>query len=167
MAVSADDLFERHALTVYRYLRRMTGRPDLAENLTQDVFVRIVRGIDRYEPRDREIGWLLRIARNVLVDHWQRTQKPNSLEVAVADVEEPSAEPNHVLALGFQEALRLLPPADREVYLLRERGGLTYEEIALACEMTAEAVRSKLYRARRQIKRLLSTRLSADGPEPG
>lgn len=50
------------------------------------------------------------------------------------------------------------------MYLLRERGGLTYQEIAQACETTEEAVRSKLYRARRQIKRLLSTRLSADGP---
>jgi RNA polymerase sigma factor (sigma-70 family) len=164
MAIDADGLFERHALTVYRYLRRMTGRTDVAEDLTQDVFVRVVRAGDRYEPRDREIGWILRIAHDVLVDHWQAARK-HPVEVPVTDVEEPSGEPAHVLALGFQEALRLLPRADREVFLLREGGGLAYEEIARLCQLTTEAVRAKLYRARRQIKRLLSTRLSADQPE--
>jgi RNA polymerase sigma-70 factor (ECF subfamily) len=165
MAIAVDELFERHALTVYRYLRRMTGRPDLAEDLTQDVFLRVLRGRDRYEARDREISWVLRITRNVLLDHWHRTRTNIPPEVPVADVEEPSSEPNHVLALGFQEALRLLPRSEREVYLLKERSGLTYEEIASACGMTVGAVRSKLYRARRQIKRLLATRLSADGQE--
>jgi RNA polymerase sigma-70 factor (ECF subfamily) len=162
MAASADELFERHALAVYRYFRRMTGRPDVAEDLTQDVFLRVVRSIDGYQLRNREVSWVFRIARNVLVDHWQKT---NPAEVAVADIEEPAAEETQILALGFHEALRLLATGDRDVYLLRERGGLTYQEIAQACETTEEAVRSKLYRARRQIKRLLSTRLSAGGPD--
>ncbi len=164
MPVSVDELFERHGLAVYRYFRRMTGRPDLAEDLTQDVFVRVLRSIATYQERDREIGWVFRIARNVLVDHWQKSK---STEISVSDVDEPAVESSHVLALGFYEALALLPSADREAYLLRERAGLTYQEIARTCDTTEEAVRSRLYRARRQIKRLLSARLSADGPGAG
>ena len=164
-AVSVEELFERHALAVCRYFRRVTGRPDLAEDLTQDVFVRILKSIDTYQPSDREIGWVFRIARNVLADHWQKTT--TCAEIAVPDVEEPAAEDDHIRALGFHEAVALLPSRDREAYLLRERAGLTYQEIAKACDTTVDAVRAKLYRARRQIKRLLSSRLSADGPDAG
>ena len=83
----------------------------------------------------------------------------------MTDIKEPGREPTHVAAIGFYEAVSLLPRAEREMFLLREQGGLTYAEIARACETTEEAVRSKLYRARRLIKRVLSARLSADARE--
>jgi RNA polymerase sigma-70 factor, ECF subfamily len=152
-------LFDRHALAVYRYFRRVTGSPDLAEDLTQDVFVRVVRGLHRYDARDREVSWLFSIARHVLTD--RRTTR--TLDVLrLADVEEPAQEAGHVTALAYDDALRLLAPGDRSVYLLREQAGLSYTEIAKVCEMSEQAVRSRLYRARRDIKRVLSDRLLHD-----
>jgi RNA polymerase sigma-70 factor (ECF subfamily) len=162
MAASSDALFERHAVNVYRYFRRLTGRPDLAEDLTQDVFLRIVRAANDYEPRGPEARWVFRIAQNVLAD---RRKKANIPELPIAEAAQRSEEPAYVLAISFQEALRMLPTLDREVYLLREQGGLAYEEIAESCAMTPEAVRSRLFRARRHIKHVLGSRLTAGRAE--
>jgi RNA polymerase sigma-70 factor (ECF subfamily) len=164
MGVTAAELFERHALAVYRFFRRMTRRPDVADDLTQEVFLRVVRGIHRYQATGRERGWVFHIARHVLVDTWTTTAPA---PLSIGDVDEPSAEPTHVVALGFHEAVGLLPRVEREMYLLREQGGLTYGEIARVCETTEDAVRSKLLRARRLLRRVLSTRLSVGGPESG
>ena len=78
--MSAPDparLFDRHHLAVFRFLRRMTGSPSVAEDLTQEVFLRVVRGLDGYDERSREVSWIFRIARNVLVDrHRARERSP-------------------------------------------------------------------------------------------
>jgi RNA polymerase sigma-70 factor (ECF subfamily) len=62
-APDAAALFDRHHLAVFRFLRRMTGDASLAEDLTQEVFLRVVRGLDSYEERSRETSWVFRIAR--------------------------------------------------------------------------------------------------------
>jgi len=162
MGATAGELFDRHGLTVFQYFRRMTGSRDIAEDLTQEVFLRVVRGLHRYQAHGRETAWVFQVARTVLLRHWQTEDPPH---VSVTDIKEPGREPTHVAAIGFYEAVSLLSRAEREMFLLREQGGLTYAEIARACETTEEAVRSKLYRARRLIKRVLSARLSADGRE--
>jgi RNA polymerase sigma-70 factor (ECF subfamily) len=159
MSTTATELFERHALTVYRYFRRVTGSPDLAEDLTQDVFVRVLRGLHRYDARDREVSWLFSIVRHVLTD-WRTARELDVLRLD--DVAEPAQETGHVTALAYDDALRLLAPGDRVVYLLREQAGLSYTEIAKVCEMSEQAVRSRLYRARRDIKRVLADWLLHD-----
>src|SRR5207247_6418432 len=75
-APQAAAIFERNHLAVYRFLRRATGDGPAAEDLTQDVFLRIVRGLDRYEDRLRERAWVFRIARNVLLDRHRRAEGP-------------------------------------------------------------------------------------------
>jgi RNA polymerase sigma-70 factor (ECF subfamily) len=68
----AAALFEKYRQPLRRYLRFATGNADLADDLTQDVFLRVVRGADGYQPRGRERAWLFRVARNVLLDHARR-----------------------------------------------------------------------------------------------
>ena len=168
MGHTAAELFDRHALAVFRFFRRMTGNTDLAEDLTQEVFVRVVRGLHGYQARGREPSWVFRIAHTVLADHLRREGAVPVSVISLDDaLDEPREEPSQLAALGFYEALGLLPRAEREVLLLRELGGLTYVELAQACETTEEGVRSRLYRARRLIKRVLSARLTAGGPETG
>lgn len=62
------ELFERHHGAVYRYFRRLTGRREPAEDLTQELFVQVLQALPAYEPREREIAWLFRIARNLWID---------------------------------------------------------------------------------------------------
>jgi RNA polymerase sigma-70 factor, ECF subfamily len=159
MSTTATELFERHAVTVYRYFCRMTGSPDLAEDLTQDVFVRVIRGLHRYDARDREVSWLFSIVRHVLTDC---RATPQIDVIRLDDIDEPAQATGHVTALAYDDALRLLAPGDRAVYLLREQAGLSYAEVAKVCEVSEQAVRSRLFRARRNIKRVLSDWLLHD-----
>ncbi len=141
----AGALFERHGRSVRQYLRALTGNADLAADLSQDVFLRVVRGAGRYEARERDRAWLFRIARNAVIDHRRRAAvRPAAAAAGV----EPASGPTQALAVGLREALARLPEGDREAFLMAEVGGLTYAEIALALEVTVPAVRSAIYRAR-------------------
>ena len=160
MSVTAAELFDRHAFAVFRFFRRITRRAELAEDLTQEVFLRVVRSLPAYQGAGRESAWVFRIAHHVLADHGPLSEAARGIVIPLDEaVNEPHDEPSHVAAISFYEAVGLLPREEREVFLLRELGGLTYAELAKDLETTEEAVRSKLYRARRQIKRVLSGRL--------
>lgn len=149
------ELFERFHLPIYRYLLRMTGRGDVAEDLTQEVFLRVVRGADGYQARDHEAGWLFRIARNLLTD-WQRrcAREPESPGAG-----EPAAEPGHDLGISIRQALARLPAEEREAFLLRAIGGFGHEEIAALVASTPAGSRSRIFRARSKLRAVLS-------PEP-
>lgn len=160
MRVTADIIFERHHVAVFRYFKRMTASHDLAEDLTQEVFLRVVRSVEGYRDQGLELAWLFRIARNVFTDFRRRTKTP---PLTVPEVEEVSADCGNLVAFGLQEALSVLPDRDREVFVLREVEGLSYAQIATVCETTEQGVRSRLRRARLQLRALLSRRLS-QGP---
>lgn len=133
----------------------MCGRTDVAEDLTQEVFLRVVRHQDRYEPRDSERGWLFRIARNLLADRGRRlSREPDQVELA--DATTATATPRHHATLILDLALDRLSALDREVFLLRELGGLGYQEIAASCGMTVAAVRSRIFRARLALRGALA-----------
>jgi RNA polymerase sigma-70 factor, ECF subfamily len=145
----AADLFERHGRLVRAYLRALTGSIDLAEDLAQDVFVRVVRGAVRYEARERERAWLFRIARNALTDHRRRLAVRS---VVAHEASEPTVEANQLMRLELHQALARLPDIQREAFLMAEIGGLSYFEIADVLEMSVAAIRSALYRARLSLR---------------
>lgn len=153
-----EALFARYHLPLYRFARRACGERALAEDLVQEVFLRVARGIDRYDERGREVAWLFRIARNLLKDRArQATRRPpvdpllDRAPIPIAPMQELSAE--------LDQALARLPPEDREIFLLREIGGLDYEELAVATETSVDAVRSRLFRARCALREALTTPL--------
>jgi RNA polymerase sigma-70 factor (ECF subfamily) len=148
--VLADDLFERHHLDVYRYLLRMTGSREEAEDLTQEVFLRVVRFSHEYEERSRERAWLFRIARNLRSDRSRHKQRvPVTASLEGVEVSEPARQE---LRLSLLRALQDLDENDRESFLLAEIGGLSYADIALVCDATPAAVRSRIYSARLGLK---------------
>jgi len=142
---TADALFARHHRDVHRFLARMTGRRDLADDLSQDVFLRIVRSLGNGGPVGHERAWVFAIARNLLADRW-RQERRRGPEVDGAP--EPAVTGTQALAFDLTNALAHLPEADREMFLLREIGGLSYDEIAAVSDCTVEAVRARLRRAR-------------------
>jgi RNA polymerase sigma factor (sigma-70 family) len=101
----AGTLFERHARSLRQYLRAVTGRPDLADDLAQDVFVRVVQSAGAYEPRQRDRAWLFRIARNAAIDHHRRAAvRPRSDEKR----QEPVVPPVQALRSALCQASRSL-----------------------------------------------------------
>ena len=158
MPRTASDLFERYHVKTYRYFLRTVGSHDVAQDLTQELFLRVVSHLRSCSP-GREVAWMFRIARNLVVDY-RREHSERSLPLAQAVG--GRTEATQLVAFGLSEALGLLADADREVFLLREVAGLDYQELAEACDTTPQAVRLRVSRARGRLKALLSRRLSAD-----
>ena len=142
----ALELFERHRGALRSYLRLATGSADLAEELSQDVYLRVVTRGETYQPQGRERAWLFSIARHLVVDHFRRRA---TTTVPLSEIGRP---PVQMVSVSLREALASLPEREREVFLLCEVGGLTYAEIAAATGSTTAAVRSAIYRARVQLR---------------
>lgn len=158
MTSSANDdalaarLFERHSSAVRRYLRRLTGHAEVANDLAQDVYVRVVRGAEGYEPRERERAWLFRIARNVFLDHDKEgRRRPRPIDGTV----EAATAPAQAVRVDLDTALRRLNAIDRDAFLLCEIGGLRYDEIAAQLGLTVAGVRSRIYRTRLALREML------------
>ena len=146
----ADILFAAHREGVFRYLCRIVSPAD-ARELTQEVFLRVTRGPVPDADRSARRAWIFRIARNLALNHLRDAGRrgPNVElpDVAVSATQEAAA--------ALREALEGLAELDRDVFLMREVGGLSYDEIAVACELTGDAVRSRLHRARQQLRQTL------------
>ena len=152
MPTTTAAMFERHHVAIYRYLLRMLGSSDRAEELTQDVFVNALKGVDRYQERLQERAWLFRIARNLRLDELRRDRRAPAIS---AGDNEPLQAPQQALRVSLRQALAMLPDDEREAVVLAEVVGLSYAEIAVACSVTAAAVRSRIYRARMQLRAVL------------
>ena len=144
-----EGLFAAHYHGLFKYFCRAVGRAETARDLTQDVFLRVSRArIPVAEDSDVR-AWVFRIARNLALDyHRSRIRHP---EVS-ALVDEATRSPSQDVNVAVNEALASLAPLDRDVFLMREVAGLGYEEIARACELTTDAVRSRIHRTRLQLR---------------
>jgi RNA polymerase sigma-70 factor (ECF subfamily) len=154
-AYSPAELFARHHRALFRFAYRMSGRRDVAEDIVQDVFVRVTRGFARYEPREREAAWLFTIARRLLLD--RRREMSRRPPESIGDPDSLPREPDQELALTLDQAFAIMPVDEREAFLLRELAGLGYDEIAAACQITPAAARSRIYRARVHLRAILSS----------
>jgi RNA polymerase sigma-70 factor (ECF subfamily) len=149
MSVDPEALFTANRHRVFRYFCRAVGQAETARDLTQDVFVRVTRTAIP-DAADGDVkAWLFRIARNIALDHHrQRSRRPE----AVALTDERAQPPSQDVDLAVNRALAALPDVDRDVFLMREVGGLGYDAIARACDLTPDAVRSRIHRARLELR---------------
>lgn len=158
MADSADGaaLFAEHREGLTRYLTRIVGQPETARDLTQEVFVRVTRaGVPQDDGNCRR-AWVFKIARNLALNHIRDQQRQPST-TAMVDVAQNGTQE---LAAAVNQALTALQDLDRDVFLLRESAGLGYDEIAAACELTTDAVRNRLHRARQQLRESLGASIN-------
>jgi RNA polymerase sigma factor, sigma-70 family len=144
-----EALFAKYHDRVLRYMYRAAGGADTARDWTQDVFLRVSRTTVPVGSDGQLAGWLFRIARNVVLDHVrQKQRRPEE----VPHLGTAAAVGSQETAAAVNEALATLPELDRDVFLMRELAGLGYDEIAMACDLTPDAVRSRIHRARLQLR---------------
>lgn len=163
-----DALVDRYSPRLYAFVWRLAGPRD-AEDLVQDVFLRIVRSIGDYDHRDRFDAWVFRIALNVVRDRARRLKHaPRVSDVDANDLLEApetsgSADGRTVDSFGgmsgverdrLQAAVAALPDHEREVILLRHYAELTFAEIA---QMLGTPLGTALARAHRGLRRLRQT----------
>lgn len=162
-----DALVADHAAAVHRLARRLTGNRADAEDLTQEVFLRAFRAVDRVDP-DNPAGWLHRITVNTHLDHLRRQARgPVELTVELAGegerlrCEAPGPEQvvvGRALPADLEEALAQLSPQARRAVLLRDVEGLSYREVAALLGVGTDTVRSWIHRGRRRLRAALTHR---------
>ena len=163
-----------HSARVFRLAYRLTGNRQDAEDLTQEVFVRVFRSLSTYTPGTFE-GWLHRITTNLFLDQVRRRQRirfdalPEDADDRLAGTDpgpERAWEQNH-LDLDIQAALDGLPPDFRAVVVLCDIEGLSYEGISEMLGVKLGTVRSRIHRGRAQLRRALAHRDPAAVTRPG
>jgi RNA polymerase sigma-70 factor (ECF subfamily) len=157
--MNAEALFALHRQGVFRYLNRVVGRAETAQDLTQEVFLRVTRAQVPDADASGHRAWVFKIARNLLLNHL-RDGSRHGQAVMLTDGA-ATAVATQELGLAIRQALASLADVDRDVFLLRESAGLSYEEIAGACDLTVEAVRGRLRRAREQLRESLGGELAS------
>ena len=169
------ELVTRHSRKVFGLCYRFSGRVDEAEDLTQEVFLRVYQGLDRYRSSAGAFKtWLMTVARNHAIDHYrrrreERQRRDDSVEGEMELL--PSGEEEPVMALERQEqvqlvqrGLRALPEDLREPIILCDLQGLAYDEVAKVLELPLGTVKSRLNRGRLELaKRLLAKRAAMTG----
>ena len=162
-----EELVRRHTRRVYNICYRFTGNGTEAEDLSQEVFLRVYRTLASYRSAHGGFAtWMTSITRNLLIDHYRRTKRDRvtgSLEDAMPVVEskESSARrPDEQALLGelgeqVQAALKRLSPELREAVILRDLQQLEYAEIQQVLQVPEGTVKSRINRGRIELARIL------------
>jgi RNA polymerase sigma-70 factor, ECF subfamily len=162
---SWDEIVRAHSARVYRLAYRLTGNQHDAEDLTQEVFVRVFRSLASYKPGTFE-GWLHRITTNLFLDGARRRQRirfEGLGEDAAQRLPGNEASPAQAwdethLDGDIQAALQALPPDYRAAVVLCDIEGFSYEEIAATMGVKLGTVRSRIHRGRAQLRVALAHR---------
>jgi len=166
---SWDEVVRTHSARVYRLAYRLTGNRYDAEDLTQDVFLRVFRSLGDYTPGTFE-GWLHRITTNLFLDRVRRKARirfeglPDDAERIVGREPTPAQvfDDRH-LDSDVQTALDALLPEFRAAVILCDVEGLSYEEIAATLGIKLGTVRSRIHRGRAQLRTALAHRSTDRG----
>jgi RNA polymerase sigma-70 factor (ECF subfamily) len=166
-----EALYGRWRGPLYRYFLRQCGHAGQADELFQDVFMRVIGASASYEPTAKFTTWLFRIAHNRLVDHWRKTGRepvdplPSNEDGDDCEFDPPGPEDagperqaeRRELAQALMAALNELPEVQREAFLFAEEGGLTLEEIASISGVGRETSKSRLRYATAKLRNKLES----------
>lgn len=161
-------LVSLHTRRVFALAYRFTGRVDEAEDLTQEVFVKVYQTLDRYRQGDGSFGsWLMAVARNHAIDHYRRrrqdalrhAEEPEVLDGVASGDEGPlrSLERAERVRL-VHRGLRALPEELRAPLILCDLQGLPYEEVAETLQIPLGTVKSRINRGRLELAKRLAGR---------
>lgn len=162
-----EDLVKTHTRRVYSICLRFTAREQEAQDLTQEVFLRVFRTVKSFRAGEGSFTvWLTRLTRNLLIDNYRRTKSErvtDSIEDQLPTLEERTAVESRTDSMlagreageVLQAALVKLSPELRETVILRDLEGLEYKEIAAALNVPEGTVKSRLNRGRAELVRIL------------
>jgi RNA polymerase sigma-70 factor (ECF subfamily) len=151
-----ETLFRRYTPPLLNFLARMVRDRARAEELAQDVFIRIHNAAERYEPRARFSTWIFGIARNLALNDLDRAYRkrerpvaePHGLDLADPAPDAEARLSGSRLAESLEHAVSRLPERQRAALLLRAERDMGYQEIAGVLETSVSSVKSLLHRAR-------------------
>jgi len=164
-----EALYRRHRNPLYRYLTRHTRDPEMANDLFQEVWSKVIASRSRYEPRAKFSTFLYRIAHNCFIDHCRRSSsRADRMKVDAEDFDlenvlpapasdRPDARAEHAETVArYNAALASLPPDQRDAFLLYEESGLTLEEVGTITGVSMETAKSRLRYALTKLRAAMS-----------
>ena len=165
-------LIERHQAMVRRFLLRLTGRQDRADDLAQDTFVRMIRYADRFDPGYSLGTWLLTIARRLSINQGRGEGRMASSDQwdwvpdGQPGPERPVEQQDETerLRRRLDAAMKNLTPAQRQALLLFHQQDLSVQQVAQVMEVPVGTVKSHLHRARAAMRKLLGSMPEDDQP---
>ena len=167
------ELIRRYERPVFSLIFRMVRDRELAEDLAQDAFIKVLNHIDRYRPEFKLSSWLFKIANNVAIDHLRRRQldtismsgsphalTPDAIEATSFEVvgqqESPLQElESRELGSAIEQAIAKLRPEYRSCIMLRHVEDRSYEEIAATLDLPLGTVKTYIHRARNELRKAL------------
>ena len=158
---SMGDLYERHRPLVYALCLRMTGNTSEAEDLTQEIFIRLLRKAGSFRGESRFSSWLYRFTTNHVLMYFRRATRFRKKfsyladESSVIDKRPVSVAPQLVDRIALNAALEKLPSGSRSVFLKFDVEGYNHEEIAVIFGCSVGNSKSQLHKARRKLRKLL------------
>jgi len=158
-----EELYSRYRGPLYGFFRRRLDSPQRAEDLAQETFLVVIRGVSRYEPRALVRTYLYGIALKLLSSE---RRKPYVGAPTEDEVAEPSVPGTQLTGLWVREAIGKLDAAEREIVMLREYEQLSYSEIGELLRLPVNTVRSRLFRARMALKNHLDPKISLRSQAP-
>jgi RNA polymerase sigma-70 factor (ECF subfamily) len=158
-----EEIVRLHRRKVFNIAYKFVGRQDLAEDLTQEVFLKLYRSLDTFDRRANFQTWLISVSRNLCIDHYRSVRKEREVvnrDVDPADLT-PAAPDRNVQAVLEQrdrvrllrQALDRLPPALRTAVMMRDIQELSYQEIAGRLDLPEGTVKSRINRGRTELAR--------------
>jgi len=159
-----EELVRRYQRPITGYVFRMLGDYESSLDVTQEVFIKVYNSLSKYSPEYKFSTWLYRIAHNAAIDHMRRNSvTAQSLEAENADgsyqiqieSSRPSPEQDHERTewrAEIEAVVKCLPPAYRDLILLRHSQDLSYDEIADVTGLPLGTVKNRLFRAREMMR---------------
>jgi len=169
-----QELIRRYSPGLLGYLVRSVGNRTDAEELLQETFLRVVRGLRNYREQERFEVWLFRLARNLVIDHWRKNRPVLDAELAGDENggpidRTPGDEPDPADAADMREqedwltaAMVALPPEQRDAILMRYHGGLSFDEIIKETGSPLGTVLARVHRGLGKLRKMLKD----EGDEP-
>lgn len=161
-----DELIEKYGQRLYNLAYHFAGSAEEAEDLTQEIFLRLYQNLHRYTGEAPLAAWAMRLSRNLCIDHYRRMRRERrsssvpdeilALMPAADDVQEEAQRREEIQAV--YGALAELPEESAEVVLLRDLQGWTMEEIAAYLGVPLGTIKSRLHRARVGVAERLAPR---------
>lgn len=167
-----DEIVDRFGEQIYNLAYRFAGHGTEAEDLTQEIFLRLYNQLERYRGDVPLVAWTLRLSRNLCIDHYRHVRARRLDQRVSAEVLEqmPSAddvahesEAREQRRMVF-EALDELTEIQASALLMRDFQGLSYDEVAAFFEVPVGTIKSRLNRARRELIAVMEKRLAAAQP---
>jgi RNA polymerase sigma-70 factor, ECF subfamily len=155
-ASAFTELFARYKQPIFGFFRRRVADQAVAEELTQETFLAVVRAASRYEPMASFRTYLYAIALKILRAHRRRAAIRATFFGGAPTLREPAARESGDAEFVLRQALGKLDRVDREIWMLREFEELSYAEIAQLLRLPLNTVRSRLFRARMALREILT-----------